>query len=107
MKNDDAILAELEALKTRVEALEANAGLKSVARIEAPAAPVPEEGVRIYYPPDPNSFTMPNSAELKKLLAIVRTQYPQLRPDVSNRLDADRAELEFFEGFHASFLVHR
>ena len=73
---DDAILAELEALKTRVAALEANAGLKSVARIEAPAAPVPEEGVRIYYPPDPNPFVMPNNDELKILRAIAHSKYP-------------------------------
>jgi len=93
--------AELEALKKRVAVLEANAGL---ARIEAPAAPKEEEGVKIFYPADPNSFTMPNSAELKKLLAIVCTQYPKLRPDVSNRLDADQAEVEFFEGFTRAFL---
>ena len=103
MKNDEAILAELEALKTRVAALEANAGLSS-ARIESPPAPKEEEGVSISYPADPNFFTMPNSAELKKLLAIVRTQYPELRPDVSNRLGADQAELEFYEGFTRAFL---
>jgi len=101
MRNDDAILVELEAVKKRVAALEANAGL---ARIELPPAPKEEEGVTISYPADPNSFTMPNSAELKKLLAIIRTQYPELRPDVSNRLDADQAELEFYEGFTRAFL---
>ena len=97
--NNDAIITELRALKTRVEALEANAGLKSVARIEAPAAPVPEEGVRIYYPPDPNSFMMPNNDELKKLRAIAQGEYPKLRPDFSNYLDADKAEHEFLKNF--------
>ncbi len=102
--NNDAIITELRALKTRVEALEADAGLKSVARIEAPAAPVPEEGVRIYYPPDPNSFMMPNNDELKKLRAIAQGEYPKLRPDFSNYLDADKAEHESFEEFYRAFL---
>jgi hypothetical protein len=103
--NHDVILAELEALKTRIEALEANAGLrKFAARIEAPIARVPEEGVRISYPPDPNSFMMPNNGELKKLRVIACGEYPKLRPDFSNYLDAEKAEFESFEEFSRAFL---
>jgi hypothetical protein len=95
MKNDDVILARLDALEVRVAELEADKALS-----KRPPQPRPlriEEGVRISYPAPVSSFVMPSISELQQLLAIVYHRYPRLAPEFHE-------ELAFFEGFSRAFL---
>ncbi len=103
MKNDDTILTELEALKTRVAALEANAGLVEPAaqRIVAPAKFV-EPKVSITHPPIECPITLPTQTEYRGILRAVRDAYPQLWPR-SNPRFADQDDAQFFRDFPAVF----
>ena len=101
MKNEEAILAALDALKTRVAALEANAGLVEPARDAEPPKFV-ERGVTITHPIETSPIVLPTEIEYRGILSAVRDAYPQLWRR-SNPRFADQDEAEFFRDFSAAF----
>ncbi len=103
MKNEDAILAELEALKTRVVALEANAGLVKPAAGDAEPAKFIERGVTITHPEETSPISLPTEAEYRGILSAVRDAYPQLWPR-SNPRFGSQDEAEFVRDFSAAFV---
>jgi hypothetical protein len=100
MKDDDAILAELEALKTRVDALEAKTGLVKPAAQDVAPAKFVERGVSITYPSERSPIAMPTEPELWRILRIVLNAFPKLRP-ASN----PRYEEEDMAGFFREFCL--
>jgi len=102
MKNEEAILAELEALKTRVAALEANAGLVEPARDVVPAKFI-EPKLSITYPEETSPIVLPTEIEYRGILSAVRGAYPQLWRPSNNPRFTDQDEAEFLRDFSAVF----
>jgi hypothetical protein len=99
---DDAILAELEALKTRVAALEAAAGLVKPAAQDVAPAKFVEQGVTITHPIETSPIVLPTEAEYRGILSAVRDAYPQLLRS-SNPRCADQEDAVFFHDFCGAF----
>ena len=101
MKNDDAILAELEALKTRIAALEASAGLVKPAAGDVARAKFVEREVSITHPIETSPIVLPTESEYLGILSAVRDAYPQLWRSSNSRF-ADQDDAVFF----ATFVQH-
>jgi len=98
MKNEDAILAELEALTTRVAALEANAGLVKPAAQDVAPAKFVEPKVSITHPPIECPIVLPTEIEYRGILSAVRDAYPQLWRSANPRF-ADQEFRDFCAAF--------
>jgi hypothetical protein len=102
MKNEELILARLDALEAEVAVLKINAGLvEPVARDVAPTKLV-EPKLSITHPIETSPIVLPTEAEYRRILSAVRDAYPQLRPR-SNPRFADQDEAGFFREFCAAF----
>jgi len=99
---DDAILAELEALKTRVAALEANAGLVKPAAADVAPAKFVERGVSITHSIETSPIAMPTESEHQKILQVVFRYFPKFEPNSTGRWGPSDAE-QFFRDYLAAF----
>jgi hypothetical protein len=101
---DDTILAELEALKKRVAALEANAGLVKPAAADVAPAKFVEREVSITHPIETSPIVLPTETEYRGILSAVRDAYPQLWRSLSaNPRFADEDDARLFRDFPAVF----
>jgi hypothetical protein len=102
MKNEEAILARLDALEAEVASLKVNAGLvvKPAARGE-PAKYV-EPKVSITHPIEHSPIALPTEAELWRIHRVVLSAYPELRPNSTPRYEKEDSAGVFRE-FCAAF----
>jgi hypothetical protein len=101
MKNDDVILAELEALKTRVAALETKTGLVKPAAQDVAPAKFVERGVSITHHLESCPIALPTEAEHRTILQVVFRHFPKFEPNSTGRW-ASAAD-EFFRDYLAAF----
>lgn len=99
--NDDAILVEFTALKKRVAALEANAGLVEPAAPDVASAKFIERGVSITHPIETSPMAMPTEVEHQTMLQVVFRQFPKFKPNSAGRWASDAEQ--FFRDYLAAF----